>query len=554
MKLFKIDFGGKDRYRRGLADDHPLHPHVRANRSPQSEAAAIATFHNPHHQATSPSSPSALFSANFSSTSAPDEPMEQWNKFGTSSSEATSNARPFALGRFYSRDYSDHEDESSNDGYSSSSSSSGGGGSLSSSTSISPSSSHSSDDDDSQDEDIDMMGGGGGTGAGDGDGGEYADEEDTSENEAPESSASSLSSHGTGRRRSSHGHYTRSHNRHGLVDYYQGRHGTGEHGGLLPIAPAPAIAPLTDREALEQEARERRLERDRAKRRQSLNGSQPPPDDLSTPSLTNELMMGMIRDEAEKERMRAGYDDNDDEDEEDEDEDEGEGEDDEYDGEGEEEEEEDVLDKYYYNRHETDQDQEGEEEEEEENWDTDMEEEEEETLVGGETEEEEQDQTQSQNEDRDELRRVEQEDYYAPYYNSHDHHNYNHLHQDHDMYGNDNDSDGSGGDDHYEHPDPGSFTSVDPLTYIHANVQAVLVHPSSYTAHHQIDYSNDNSDNYYYNSGGFDQQPEPITYTSITSPTIPTVQSAASLSLMEFTTALDQQNPEQKRHKENHPS
>ncbi|KAF9118861.1 hypothetical protein BGW39_000801 [Mortierella sp. 14UC] len=260
MKLFKLDFNIKDRYRRGLADG------ARSNRSPQSEATAtLSSYHDPHHHASSPSSPSALVSANSpSSRSGRDERMEQWNHFGSSPLEAAHSqtyAHPHArggnasIGRLHGgQDYGydeHHEDDASNDGYMSSSSSSSGG-SLSSSA-LSPSSSHSSDDDDYDDDD-DMQGGAGG--------GDYGRAEDSQDNEYSNSTHpfSISSSKGAD-----------------YHDYYQGSHGSGEHGGLLPAALAPAIEPQSDREALEQEARQRRLERHADKRRQSLNGNQPAP-------------------------------------------------------------------------------------------------------------------------------------------------------------------------------------------------------------------------------------------------------------------------------------
>ncbi|KAF8926747.1 hypothetical protein BGZ47_002565 [Haplosporangium gracile] len=259
MKLFKLDFNIKDRYRRGLADG------VRSNRSPQSEATAtLSSYHDPHHHASSPSSPSALVSANSSSSSGGrDERMEQWNHFGSSSLEAANSqtyAQPHARGTGRlnggGQDYGyddHHEDDASNDGYMSSSSSPSGG-SLSSSSALSPSSSHSSDDDDYDDDD-DMQGGGGG-------GGDYGGAEDSQDNEYSGTHPFSMSSSSNG------GEYH---------DYDQGRHGLGEHGELLSTAVAPAIEPLSDREALELEARQRRLERHADKRRQSLNGNQPAP-------------------------------------------------------------------------------------------------------------------------------------------------------------------------------------------------------------------------------------------------------------------------------------
>ncbi|KAG9326686.1 hypothetical protein KVV02_002882 [Mortierella alpina] len=263
MKLFRLDFGIKDRYRRGLADTSS-----RMHRSPQSET-------DPRHLAASSSSPSALFSAIASTSHARDEPMEQWNQFGSSALEAA-NAQPQAH-RSHSRgsngggrghhgqDYGyddDQEDDHSNDGYmSSSSSSSLSSGSLASCSSLSPSSSD-DDDDDYGDEDDDMQGGGGGGGGvGSSPGGadSYSgDRYDTQENDLP-------GSNGKHARQRVH------------FDYYGGQRVLNEHGGLLPAAPIPAIEPLSDREALEQEARRRRLERHADKRRKSLNGSQAPP-------------------------------------------------------------------------------------------------------------------------------------------------------------------------------------------------------------------------------------------------------------------------------------
>ncbi|KAF9920968.1 hypothetical protein FBU30_009046 [Linnemannia zychae] len=253
MKLFKLDFNIKDRYRRGLADGG------RSNRSPQSEAtASLPSYHDPHHYASSPSSPSALISATTpSSRYHRDERMEQWNHFGSSPLEAAHTqtyAHPNArnsggIGRL-NQDYGygeHHEDDTSNDGYMSSSSS---GGSLSSSSFSS--SSHSSDDDDYDDDDNMNSGGGGG---------EYG---------------GTVNPHSGGYSSSIHPFSTSSSNQE-YYNYYQGNHGSGEHGGLLSPAPAPAIEPQSDREALEQEARRRRLERHADKRRQSLNGGQPLP-------------------------------------------------------------------------------------------------------------------------------------------------------------------------------------------------------------------------------------------------------------------------------------
>ncbi|KAF9278825.1 hypothetical protein BGZ88_000330 [Linnemannia elongata] len=293
MKLFKLDFNIKDRYRRGLADG------ARSNRSPQSEATAtLSSYHDPHHHASSPSSPSALVSANSSSSrDGRDERMEQWNHFGSSPLEAA-NSQPYAqlhargIGRLNGgggQDYGyddHHEDDASNDGYMSSSSSSSGG-SLSSSSALSPSSSHSSDDDDYDDDD-DMQGGGGG-------GGDYGGAEDSQDNEYSGTHPFSMSS-------SKEYH-----------DYYQGSHGSGEHGGLLPAAAAPAIEPQSDRERLELEARQRRLERHADKRRQSLNGNQPAPEEEGQ---RRKQFGGEYRE------YEGNDDDDDDDDEEDEDEEE----------------------------------------------------------------------------------------------------------------------------------------------------------------------------------------------------------------------------------------
>ncbi|KAF9981588.1 hypothetical protein BGZ75_007076 [Mortierella antarctica] len=311
MKLFRLDFGIKDRYRRGLADTSS-----RMHRSPQSET-------DPRHLAASSSSPSALFSAIASTSHARDEPMEQWNQFGSSALEAA-NAQPQAH-RSHSRgsngggrghhgqDYGyddDQEDDHSNDGYmSSSSSSSLSSGSLASCSSLSPSSSD-DDDDDYGDEDDDMQGGGGGGGGvGSSPGGadSYSgDPYDTQENDLP-------GSNGKHARQRVH------------FDYYGGQRVLNEHGGLLPAAPIPAIVPLSDREALEQEARRRRLERHADKRRKSLNGSQAPPEDLTKPALADPLVLELIREEAEKERRQQPDEDE----EEDDEEEDGEGDDDE---------------------------------------------------------------------------------------------------------------------------------------------------------------------------------------------------------------------------------
>ncbi|KAF9282687.1 hypothetical protein BGZ68_005821 [Mortierella alpina] len=280
MKLFRLDFGIKDRYRRGLADTSG-----RMHRSPQSET-------DPRHLAASPSSPSALFSAIASTSHARDEPMEQWNQFGSSALEAA-NAQPQAH-RSYSRggtgggrghhgqDYGyddDQEDDHSNDGYmSSSSSSSLSSGSLASCSSLSPSSSD-DDDDDYGDEDDDMQGGAGGGGVSSSTGdGYYSGDNDTQENDLS-------GSNGKHARQRVH------------FDYYGGRREMNEHGGLLPAAPTPAIEPLSD-------------------------------------------LLELIREEAEKERRRQpGEDEEDEEDEEDDDEDDEDDKDNEEDEEDEEDEE-----------------------------------------------------------------------------------------------------------------------------------------------------------------------------------------------------------------------
>ncbi|KAF9559476.1 hypothetical protein EC968_006613 [Mortierella alpina] len=319
MKLFRLDFGIKDRYRRGLADTSS-----RMHRSPQSET-------DPRHLAASPSSPSALFSAIASTSHARDEPMEQWNQFGSSALEAA-NAQP-QTHRSHSRGSNiggrghhgqdngyddDQEDDHASDGYmSSSSSSSLGSGSLASCSSLSPSSSD-DDDDDCGDEDDDMQGGGGGGGLSSGSAGnDYysGDHDDTQENDLS-------GSNGQHARQRVH------------FDYYGGRREMNEHGGLLPAAPIPAIEPLSDREALEQEARRRRLERHADKRRKSLNGSQAPPP----------LLLELIREEAEKERIQQPVEDEEDEDDEDDDDGDGDEEDDDDDDEDDDENEENEKD------------------------------------------------------------------------------------------------------------------------------------------------------------------------------------------------------------------
>ncbi|KAF9334309.1 hypothetical protein BG006_002383 [Podila minutissima] len=295
MKLFKIDFGIKDRYRRGLSEG------VRSNRSPQSETAATAAaayHHDPHHHAASPTSPSALFSAIM--TSSVHEPAQQWNQIEPTSFQLAAHA----LARTSRHtEYDDNDDQdrdaSSSDGYLSSSSSSSGS-SLASSSSLSPGQSDEDmESDESSEEDEDD-----------------SDNEDSQENDAPKS-------------REHRNHHHRHHHHHSHHDYYGGGRGHGEHGGLLPIAPAPAIPPSSDRDALEQDARQRRLERDSAKRRQSLTNQAAPDASVDlTASSKDPLVMEMIRDEAEKERVDRDYDgDNssndieDDEEDEDEDED-----------------------------------------------------------------------------------------------------------------------------------------------------------------------------------------------------------------------------------------
>ncbi|KAF9211796.1 hypothetical protein BGZ59_007602 [Podila verticillata] len=285
MKLFKIDFGIRDRYRRGLSDG------VRSNRSPQSEtaaAAATAYHHDPHHHATSPSSPSALFSA--SMTSSIHEPAQQWSQLEPSSRQSAYTLTRTIRHTGYDDDDDQDRDASSSDGYLSSSSSSSGQ-SLSSSSSLSPSQ---SDEDEDEDEDI-----------GSDDSSEDDDDDDnqdSQENDAPKSRG--------------HRNHHRYHHHHHHHDYYGGGRDLGQHGGLLPIAPAPAIPPSSDRDALEQEARLRRLERDSAKRRQSLTNQAAPAPRRKKRKKAKDLrkqdplVMDLIRDEAEREQRV--YEDDDD--------------------------------------------------------------------------------------------------------------------------------------------------------------------------------------------------------------------------------------------------
>ncbi|KAF9347051.1 hypothetical protein BGX26_001437 [Mortierella sp. AD094] len=281
MKLFKLDFGIKDRYRRGLAQG------ARVTRSPQTESSASfnehSHEHDPHHQATSPSSPSVLFSAGVPSLKTQNEPMEQWSQFGSSleasfSTEVQSNqnnqlvegyavtmAHPLTRsgggGRHLAQEYDngdEYEIEHSNDGYLSSASSSSvsSGGSLSSTSSLSPSSSsYSSDESDSSDDD------------------DYSDDDEDMEGQ---SGADDADNHNNTLDIDSSGF---SYNQKLQYDYYRGSRldVVNEHGGMLPPAPLPAIEPISNRDALEQEARQRRLERHIDKRRQSLNGNQPAP-------------------------------------------------------------------------------------------------------------------------------------------------------------------------------------------------------------------------------------------------------------------------------------
>lgn len=169
------------------------------------------------------------------------------------------------LGRQYDRGY-EYDDDGSSDGYMSSSSSSSGG-SISSSTSGALALYHSDDDNGEGDEDND--------GDDEGSDSDYssAEEENMQNCRDPGSDACGDSS--------SFGYCSRygSKQMQQHVDYYSGGRPpkTGEHAGLLPPAPTPAIVPMVDRDVLEQEARQRRWERHIDKRRQSLNGGQPPP-------------------------------------------------------------------------------------------------------------------------------------------------------------------------------------------------------------------------------------------------------------------------------------
>ncbi|KAG0084035.1 hypothetical protein BGZ92_010252 [Podila epicladia] len=223
-------------------------------------------------------------------TSSVHEPAQQWNQFEPTSYQPAAHA----LARTSRHtEYDDNDDQdrdaSSSDGYLSSSSSSSSGNSLASSSSLSPGQS-----DEEEDEDEDME-----SDESSEDDEDDSDNQDSQENEAPKS-----------RGHRNHHHHHHRHHHHNHHDYYGGGRGHGQHGGLLPIAPAPAIPPSSDRDALEQEARQRRLERDSAKRRQSLTNQAAP--DASTVDLTasskNPLVMEMIRYEAERERADRDYD------------------------------------------------------------------------------------------------------------------------------------------------------------------------------------------------------------------------------------------------------
>ncbi|KAG0244984.1 hypothetical protein BGX31_008204 [Mortierella sp. GBA43] len=163
-----------------------------------------------------------------------------------------------------------------------SSSSSSSGGSISSSGSSSLSPYYSSDDDNCNDDDEDNDGDDEGSES------DYSHAEDENLENCRDASSdarsngidsSSFSYYGNSNSSSSSNSKHRGgHRQRPIVDYYDGqRHRTGEHAGLLPPAPAPAIVPMADRSAIEYEARQRRWERHVDKRRQSLNGSQPPP-------------------------------------------------------------------------------------------------------------------------------------------------------------------------------------------------------------------------------------------------------------------------------------
>ncbi|KAF8984350.1 hypothetical protein BGZ46_008217 [Entomortierella lignicola] len=278
MKLFKLDFGIKDRYRRGLAQG------ARATRSPQTESTVSfndhSHEHDPHHQATSPSSPSVLFSADGPSLKSQNEPMEHWNQFGSSlessfATEVKSNqnneiqgyaattTHPLTRSNVHQVQENDsgHEYGSDNlsDGYLSSSSS------TTSSLSLSPSSSYyssSSEESDSDDDD-------------------YSDDDDDTQEQVGVDDADN---HNSVENDSSGFSY----NQKLHFDYYNGRRrDISEHGGMLPPAPVPAIEPISNRDALEEEARQRRLERHIDKRRQSLNGNQPPPVEAERESTRN---------------------------------------------------------------------------------------------------------------------------------------------------------------------------------------------------------------------------------------------------------------------------
>ncbi|KAF9434158.1 hypothetical protein BGZ76_008466 [Entomortierella beljakovae] len=279
MKLFKIDFGLKDRYRRGLAQG------ARTTRSPQTESSASINErpheHDPHHQATSPSSPSVLFSAGSSSQKA-NEPMEQWSQFGYSleASIASDNdqiaqnsqvegyavtmAHPLSPrvgenGRHDGQEYNNNEEgydhENSNSLATSSTMalpSAVSGSSASTSFTLSPSS-YSSDESDSDSDDY----------YSDSDEEEEASREGDDPDHSEENDLLGFS-------------YSDSRSKN-YYDYYGGERNENEHGGYLPPAPIPAIEPTSNRDELEHEARQRRLERHIDKRRQSLNGNQPAP-------------------------------------------------------------------------------------------------------------------------------------------------------------------------------------------------------------------------------------------------------------------------------------
>ncbi|KAF9102258.1 hypothetical protein BGX27_011107 [Mortierella sp. AM989] len=192
-------------------------------------------------------------------------------------------------GRHFVQEYDNgdgYEAENSSDGYLSSSSSSSisSGGLVSSAGSLSPSSYSSdesdSDSDDYSDDDDEMQGR---SRAYD------ADEHDTQENGSSSFSGQKFQ-----------------------FDYYGGRRQEmNEHGGMLPPAPIPAIVPTSNRDALEQEARQRRLERHIDKRRKSLNGNQPPPE-LIREEAAKEIIKYMKYDELQNtETYQAGEDDED---------------------------------------------------------------------------------------------------------------------------------------------------------------------------------------------------------------------------------------------------